>query len=588
LDIQGNTCVVHSDIVTTTAAGDRNTDVTDILHGCLIVDKAKAAASAARRNRMPAGTDHQLMELTLDSQSQLINALQRPAAFTHPATDLRHLQTHISHVLLAGDFAYKMKKPLNLGFLDFSTCARRRFYCEEELRLNRRLAPSLYLEVVPITGSPSQPGIGGSGPVLDYAIKMRRFAQTDLLDGQHLNSDLIDRLARCVADFHQRLTAAPADSDFGDAPSVWQPMQENFRQIHASLVDPQERIKLQPLQDWTRTRFEDLRPLLARRKSEGYIRECHGDMHLGNIALVADELVIFDGIEFNPGLRWIDTISEAAFLTMDIERAGYPELARRFINRYLELSGDYAALPLLDFYKVYRALVRAKVDAIRQTQPDLPTVERHQILDNYRRHIGLAQAYCAQRACALLITHGVSGAGKTQLSGYLVETLGVLRLRSDYERKRLFGLSETARSHSRLARGLYGKAATQRTYRRLRELVRLILQAGYPALVDATFLRQAQRQSFAQLAAELRQPFIILDLHAPLDELRRRVTQRQAVARDASEAGLEVLQRQWEEREPLNDCENARALRLDSAQALPLERLRRLMQTPAAAASAIE
>jgi uncharacterized protein len=500
------------------------------------------------------------MELDLSGQASLVEALKQTPALADPAGRPQHLQTHISHVLLAGDYAYKLKKPLDLGFLDFSTLERRRHCCEEEIRLNRRLAPAIYLDVVAVTGTPEHPELGGTGPVLDYGVRMRRFDQGDLLSRQEVTPELVDRIASRAADFHAAIPAAPADTPFGSPEVVLFPMQQNFDQIRGLVRDDAELARLQPLEAWTQGRYGALRELLATRKAEGHIRECHGDMHLGNIALVQGDLVIFDGIEFNPDLRWIDTMNEVAFLVMDLEQAGRQALARRFLNRYLELSGDYEGLALLDFYKAYRALVRAKVTAIRLAQPDLAEAERAAVLAEYGRYVALAESYVHGRPVALLITHGVSGAGKTRLGAALVEAVGVLRVRSDVERKRLFGLAEGERSGSAVDVGIYTAEASRRTYERLAALARQVLAAGCPVLVDATFLKRAQRESFAALAAELGRPLVILDLQASEAELRERVARRLTEGADASEASLEVLERQLAGREPLTQREQARVI----------------------------
>lgn len=512
-------------------------------------------------------------ELDLPSQARLVAGLQRAMAFDHPSEDLQHLQTHISHVLLAGTFAYKIKKPVDFGFLDFSSLAKRRHCCEEELRLNSRLADNLYLDVVPITGSLEAPHFGGDGEALDYAVRMRRFPQEALLNRQAVTPELIDRVAERAVRFHREIPAASADSPFGTPERVLFPMQQNFDQIRPLLDDPRELARLTPLENWTCRAWERLRPLLQARKQQGHIRECHGDMHLGNIALVAGEVIIFDGIEFNPDLRWIDTVNELAFLIMDLEQAGQATLARRALNRYLELSGDYEALPLVDFYKLYRALVRAKVTALRLGQSPEPA-ERAAVLAEYGRYLTLAESYIQDRSPALILTHGVSGSGKSVLSGWLLEALdGAIRIRSDVERKRLFGLEESERSGSPPDGGIYTLDAGARTYSRLHELARLILEAGYSALVDATFLKRSQREAFLGLARNQERPLVILSLEATVDQLRDHVTQRQAAGVDPSEASLDILERQLRTREPLSDQERTLTISLDVTAPPSLEQL---------------
>ncbi len=513
------------------------------------------------------------MSDTPETQQKLIEGLLRPKAFPHPADDMEHLQTHISHVILAGDYAYKIKKPLDLGFLDFSTLERRRFCCDEELRLNRRLAPDLYLQVVPITGTPEEPKFGGEGVPLEYAVKMRRFPQSALLSHQQPSPEIIDRIARKAAEFHADIPSAGAESAFGTPQAVFFPMQQNFDQIRGLVDDPGELARLGRLEQWTRDTYARLEPLLARRKLEGHIRECHGDMHLGNIALIDGEIAIFDGIEFNPDLRWIDTLSEVAFFVMDLEQAGRDRLAWRFLDGYLTVSGDYEGLLLLDFYKVYRALVRAKVTAIRLAQGDLPAEEREAVMNEYSRYSTLAERYTQPRRKALIITCGVSGSGKSHLTGSLLEELPAIRVRSDVERKRLFDLPADADSRSALKAGIYTPEASRATYDRLRELSGLILDAGDTAIVDATFLRRAHRDPFRALAEDKGVPFVILDFEAGEETLRSRIRHRMSEARDPSEADLDVLASQLAEREPVAEDESGHICRTDTTVTDAYERL---------------
>lgn len=507
----------------------------------------------------------------------LIKGLMQPDAYPHPAAPVVQIETHISHVLLAGDFAYKLKKPLDLGFLDFATLERRRFCCEEELRLNRRLAADLYLDVVAIAGTPETPRIGGIGPVLEYAVKMKRFPQESLLDRQTVSGDLMTRLAETVADFHADIPAADPLDPFGSPARVLAPMLDNLRRVRQTF--PEHQAQLERLEDWTRTRHDRLTAIIERRRQQGCVRECHGDMHRGNIALVDGEIRIFDAIEFNPDLRWIDTASEIAFLVMDLEQAGETVCARIFLNRYLERSGDYGALAVLDFYKVYRALVRAKVLAIRLGQSDLDPAAACVARDDCLRYLTLAESYTRPRPAHLLIACGLSGSGKSRLSLQLREALPLIHLRSDVERRRLFGLHETARSLAHIDSGIYFPRATDWTYDRLYRLADAALASGYDVLVDATFITRSRRERFLHLAHRRGAAFAILALDAPLDVLRQRVQQRLAAGTDASEADLAVLERQYAGQERLSDEERLHAILIDTSRTPPFHEILRQIKT---------
>ncbi len=335
----------------------------------------------------------QHQENDLENQQRMVSALLRPAAFSETPTDIDHLQTHISHVILAGDFAYKIKKPLDLGFLDFSTLERRKFCCEEELRLNRRLAPEIYLDVVSITGSMGSPSIDGEGDVLEYAVKMRRFPQSGLLSEVPPDRETIILLARLVAEFHQSIPQADSSTDYGMPERVIYPMLENFSQIREMGVESLELKRLDALEAWTRDQAQQLDALLGQRRQEGHIRECHGDMHLGNITRYQGKLEVFDGIEFNPNLSWIDSFNDVAFLLMDLEYRGLQQEAAVFINEYLAETGDYPGLPLLRFYQLYRAMVRAKVAAIRMGQAGQSDQEQQRISQEFSGYLEMAERY---------------------------------------------------------------------------------------------------------------------------------------------------------------------------------------------------
>lgn len=504
----------------------------------------------------------------IDFQEVLIAALQDPQRYPHPVDRVERLETHISYVLLAGDYAYKIKKGIDLGFLDFRTLAARKRYCEEELRLNRRLAPDLYLDVVPITGSPDRPVFAGDGPAIEYTVKMRRFPQDHLLsrliaDGR-LSRAHIDALADQVAQFHARAPVAdPADS-YGTPAAIAAPARDNFAQIRAAGAAP-DAPALAALERWTAEQLDALDANFRRRKRGGCVRECHGDLHLGNVALIDGRVTIFDALEFSADLRWIDVINEAAFTVMDLRDRGRPDFARRFLNRYLEHTGDYTGLALLPFYIVYRALVRAKVHWLRAQQPGLDDAARMRLVAQYRAYLALAQREIEPRRPALVITHGLSGSGKTTHTQALLEAIDAVRLRSDVERKRLHGLPALARTGSGIAEGVYTADATARTYAHLLELAGHVLDAGYSVIVDATFLQRAPRDAFRRLAATRGVPFVIVDFAVDEATLRARLAARAQSGRDASEADSAVLEHQFATQEPLAPAELDSVERFDAA-----------------------
>ncbi|MDZ7852983.1 MAG: AAA family ATPase [Halomonas sp.] len=499
---------------------------------------------------------------------ELIQALQDPECYGHPVNDFELHETHISWVLLTGDYAYKIKKPLDFGFLDFSTLAQRRHFCAEEVRLNRRLAPDLYLDVVPITGSTEAPRLGGEGEPFEYAIRMRQFDTAQMLDRLQeegrLEEGHLDALADQLADFHQGLPAT-RDEALGSPARVRADAEENFEQIRPLLDDPQQREQLERLAAWTRETLERLDLQLRSRHREGHVRECHGDLHLANIVLYHGEVTVFDCIEFSDGLRWIDTSNDLAFLLMDLEHRGANELANRVLNRYLQGYGDFDCLPLLDFYKAYRATVRAKIALLTLGSSNLDAVERARLLDTYQSYIDLAERYAQPRQPYLLVTTGVSGSGKSWLSQRLSASLGLLWLRSDVERKRQFGLTPLADSHARPDLNLYSPQATRETYRRLGDLAAGALAAGYPVIVDSAALDRAQRDQMIEVASAQGVPYLLLECCAAEQQRRQRLRDRAAAGGDPSEANEAIMERQQVDARPLAEAEQAYCLRVETA-----------------------
>jgi uncharacterized protein len=477
------------------------------------------------------------------------------------------VETHISWVLLTGEFAYKIKKPVDLGFVDFSTPELRRHFCEEELRLNRRLAPALYLDVVAIHGSPTAPTLEGDGPVLDHAVRMREFPQDALLPRVlargALTAALVDELAAEVAAFHRRIDAAPADGPFGVPADILHYTVQNFTQVRRLDDFPGDAHALSGLESWTSAAYAALRPAFDERRRGGFIRECHGDLHLGNIALVDDRLTIFDCLEFNPELRWIDTMSEVAFLAMDLADRGCRDYSHRLVSGYLEATGDYAGVAVLRFYLVYRAMVRAKVACLRAL-PLAAGAPRATLLDECLGYVDLARRYAAPSGGAVVITHGLAGSGKSTLAQALVEALGAIRIRADVERKRLHGLAANDRSGSAIGADLYEAAATERTYARVAEAAGQVAQARHVAVADAAFLRRAHRDRFRSLAANLGVPFVIVDCTAAESTLRARIDARARRGDDPSEADAAVLDYQLRTRDPLAADELPFVLRHDN------------------------
>ncbi len=478
----------------------------------------------------------------------LIETLLSPGVYPHEAPSIRLLETHISYVVLTGAFAYKLKKTIDLGFLDFSTLEKRRTACFEEVRLNRRLAPDTYVDVVALRGTEDNVAFATATPEgdprdLEYAVRMREFPQESQLDRVIAASDepaapYLDDAAKRIAAFHAAAPRAGDDVPWGSPDAVAAPVRENFAQIEPRLRDSARLEQLATLRTWSEAETARLADLITARKRDGFARECHGDLHLTNLVLLDDGVTAFDCIEFDPGLRWIDVISDVAFLVMDLDARGQAGLGAAFLNAWLEETGDFAGLALLRYYLVYRALVRAKVAAITMRQSgDSADADR------YRLHASQAERMTRSARPAIILMCGVSGSGKSWLARRLAAALPAIRVRSDVERKRLFDLGPLEDSRE-LCLDIYSSEADRQTQERLADVARMVARSGYPVILDATFRRRAARDRFRTLATELGAGFVILQCASDERTLIDRVAARTACGSDASEAGIDIVRQQ--------------------------------------------
>jgi uncharacterized protein len=459
-----------------------------------------------------------------------------------PPPDARAVETHISTVWLTETFAYKAKKPVHLVFLDARSLATREWFCREELRLNARTVTDLYLDVVPVTRDASGMWLDGPGIVVDWVVRMRRFPDDALLAHQaeagQLTSWHAERAAVAIARFHSALPALPASVALPKTLRAW--AAENVDEI-VELVDRQSSVSVATMRDLGQRvaqRFADDADWQAARIEAGWLREGHGDLHLGNLIEWRGDVAAFDAIEFDPSLRIIDPIADVAFTWMDLLARDGSGLAWTFLSKYLEVVGDYEGLRGLRTYAAYRALVRAKVALLSQDPA------------GFLRYWRVAESVAADPPPpALVLMTGRSGSGKSTVAAMLATALGAVRIRSDVERKRLFGLNATERPADR--HELYGAEATARTYQRLAAVATQVLQSGERVVVDAATLHQEEREQLHQVARSLGLPFVLVECRASAEQLASRVTAREVAGTDPSDADLSVLQQQARRAEPV-------------------------------------
>lgn len=501
----------------------------------------------------------------------LIERLQQPSLYSHPTDNFQMLETHCSYVVLTGDYAYKIKKPVNFGFLDYSDLQKRKHFCEEEVKRNQAMAGSIYLQTIPIYGTSEQPAFTGENTPIEYAVQMRQFSQENLLskiqDQGKLTTTIIDKLAENLAHFHKDAPLVPAELIIGTAEHAHQQTLDNFSQTLPLLTEQSDIQELQHLQADVEALYKKIKPIIDRRKQTGFVRQCHGDVHLNNIVMINNEPVIFDCIDFNDDFCWTDTMADLAFITMDLDEFGEHELSWRLLNQYLEISGDYDGLNVLAYFQSYRAMVRAKVAMFTLTYSDDKTLQEEQY-KRYKGCVALAQKYLQPLDKRLVITCGVSASGKSTLARQIQTDLDLIRITSDRERKRHAKIDLEQDCTADVLAGIYHDSHTETTYQALANLTKTILEAGYPVLVDATFRENKYRHQFAKLANTQKVPFVILYCNAPESQLRQWLTERQSRENKVSEATQDVLSMQLEKFESPLDTASEHTIEINTANTL--------------------
>jgi uncharacterized protein len=495
----------------------------------------------------------------------LIQSMLQPDFYPHPVTQpIQLIQTHVSYILLTGDYAYKVKKPVNFGFLDFSTLEKREHFCQEELRLNQRGAAHLYLQVMPITQSGDTFHLNGTETPVEYAVQMQQFPAgtlfSDLFDQGQLTAELLERLARELARFHAQGATSDYIRSFGEVAQIRQAIDENYDQTEKYIGGPQTQQQFDETRQYTDRLFAEQAPLFAQRVAQDKIRECHGDVHLRNIALWQDEILLFDCIEFNEPFRFVDTMFDIAYIIMDLDARDRPDLSNRFLNAYLEQTGDWEGLQVLPLYLSRQSYVRAKVLSFLLDDPSIPEAVKQEARDTASRYYRLAWEYTrsplgttsAAHTGEIYVTAGLSGSGKSTVARDLASRIGAVHLRSDAVRKHLAGISPEAIGGDEL----YTPEMTQTTYDRLLQLGMMLTTQGYPVILDAKYDRQSLRaaviQAVEQAQASHPTPLSlhILYCDAPLDVRQQRLQQRQG---DISDATLDLLPKQ--QMEPFTEQE---------------------------------
>jgi uncharacterized protein len=481
----------------------------------------------------------------------LIQQMLSPEFYPHLVTvPIQLMQTHASYVLLTGDFAYKLKKPVNFGFLDYSTVDKRQHFCEEELRLNQRGAKELYLAVLPIARQNDRYRLGNDGEVVDYAVKMVQFPQSNLLSNMFdvgtITTTDVEEMARVVAEFHDRAQTNEYISSFGAVEGIRASIEDNYRQTEKYIGRVQTPQQFNQTKIYSDRFLDDHAQLFLDRIDGGFIRECHGDLHLGNICRWQDKILLFDCIEFNESFRFVDPMYDVAFAVMDLEARGRKDLANRFLNTYAEQTGDWAGLQVLPLYLSRQAYVRAKVTSFLLDDPGISTADRTVAAQTAENYYHQAWDYTRQRQGRLIMLSGRSGSGKSTLGKQIAQQVGGIQLRSDAVRKHLGKIPLLSKGDD----SLYTPEMTDRTYQQVLELGNKLAAQGWTVILDAKYDRQSLRSPVVDLAADCGLFFQILHCTAPENVLRDRLIQRTG---DIADATVDLLASQtaaWEDFTP--------------------------------------
>jgi hypothetical protein len=476
-----------------------------------------------------------------------LKSLLKPDAYPEPTTRVELVQTHVSWIFLTDCFAYKIKKPVDFGFLNFSTIDRRRFYCNEEVKYNSRLCPGIYEGVVELRETPAGAAFRGAGQIIDYAVKMKRLPAEGMLDRLVENNAIaaadLAKVARVIADFHGTAATSPLISEYGRLDRILFNWQENFEQVQqfkdATLPDSEREL----IRSWVFAFAEQNGELFSRRLAEGFIRECDGDIHLENICLADGRVYIFDCIEFSERFRCCDTAADVAFLLMDLDFHNRHDLAEAVFATYLEASADQGMPAVIDFYKVYRAFVRGKVESLQLNDGGIEIQEKNRARTRAVRYFRLARGYIERSRLqpTLFITCGLMGSGKSTLAAQLAFELGIRLFSSDTLRKQMSGILPETPAAAAFGEGLYHPRISAEVYHELVRLAEAELSGGRSLIIDASFIQQQQRLACAELVQRHGARLVILNLFCSEAENRRRLIGRSATGRSISDGRAELL-----------------------------------------------
>nr|CAD5982638.1 putative protein Rv2004c [Planktothrix pseudagardhii] len=505
------------------------------------------------------------MDMTDSALPRLIQQMLEPDFYPHPVQEpIELLQTHISFIVLTGEYVYKLKKIVDFGFLDYSTLEKRHYFCEQELHMNQQQAPELYLEVLPIIEIGDRFQFGDNqNPAVEYALKMRQFPEENLLINLFAQDKLtikeMEELGKVVAEFHQSCPTNDEILKFGEIAQIRHSIDGNYQKTQKYIGCCQTQEQYEQTKQYTDSCFETHDAIFKSRIENRWIRECHGDLHLKNICIYQDKILLFDRIEFNQEFRFVDVIYDVAFVAMDLEGRGRADLGNRFLNSYIEQTGDWEGLQLLPFYLTRQAYVRAKVNSLILDDPAVAEEQKETAQQEATQYYKLAWQYTRRSSGGIVMMSGLSGSGKSTTARKLSKRLNAIHIRSDAVRKHLANVPLYEKGEEEI----YTPEMTEKTYKRLLELGLLLAKQGFWVILDAKYDQQERRGEVIETCNTHQLPLQIIECTAPMDILQDRLQQRQG---DIADATVDLLTSQQAKAQPFTDDEKSYLTTIDTTQ----------------------
>ncbi|MFI5324092.1 MAG: AAA family ATPase [Thermodesulfobacteriota bacterium] len=495
------------------------------------------------------------------NRQKLIDFLLLPSSYPHRTSWVRHVQTHASDVFIAPPYVYKVKKPVDFGFLDFSTLEKRRHFCNIEVELNRRLCKGVYLGVEEITIKDGKLSLGGTGTTVEYAVKMRKLPErkflVNLLRRGMITEEELRRLVRKLVDFYRRQLPKEEVLIYGHPEKIKINVDENLALSEKFTDKTISREAYDSIKYYNEIFFRDETGIFMRRMEDNFIKDCHGDLHLDHINIGTDDICIYDCIEFNERFRYIDTASDIAFLAMDLDYNGYPGFARFIVKEISVAMDDKGIYDVMDFYKCYRAFVRGKVESIRAYEPEVPDEEKQASRERAQKYFRFALRYALfGSAPTVIIVFGIIGAGKSTLATLLGKELLCRIVSSDPVRKEITGTLSGERRYDEWGGGIYTEDITEATYGEIITRALDRLDEDGAVILDASFSKRKWREVFSSRAKEKNADVRFIRTTAPIDIIEERLLSREKEGKSVSDARVSILDRfisEWEEPEEIKD-----------------------------------